>query len=460
VSANGAKRLKRRERRPAAGPPALGPRRARIGAGDLFAAGAAFVAAFLLSSPYVLLDHQNSWAGFNYERLHMRLGHFGLDRSPAIIYYARVLTGSLLGWPLALAGAAGLVVLGFARRRAWALVLAVFPAAYVGLISSFSMKAERYILPLLPIAAVLASAFAVEMLGRRSMRRAAAAAAAALVVLCLAAPSLLAYARGLSRLREDTRTLARRWIEANVPSGSCIVSESYGPEPLTAMDLAGLSQDVRERIQKQVANARVYAMLPIPMIQVRPELVAVFYDLALYDDYADYIVTSSSVGSRYRKDPALFARQLAFYEALERRYALAREFGPADGSGPTLRLYRNPRHTAPFVERDSVASPAAGPRLPEPLPGLVGLHYERLAVNLESFGHYVQAAEAYLLAASYTEARSTFQHDVMLGAVRAYLLARRLAEAVQVLEQAMRAARDPAEVQYWEDLRKRLFAAR
>jgi 4-amino-4-deoxy-L-arabinose transferase-like glycosyltransferase len=430
----------------------------RVFSRPLLLAGTAFVAALFLTSPYILLDFSSFWEGFNYERLHMKIGHFGLDRTPAIVYYAKVLVGSLLGWPLALASLAALVWLAGVRRYRWAMVLAVFPIVYVAVISSFSMKAERYILPLVPIAAILTSAAAIELVPRIVPRRRFAAAAVVGLGLGLAAPTLVAYARTATQPRDDTRTLARQWLEANVPSGAYIVTEAYGPEPLSALDLANLSLDVRERIQGQLDKSRLYAMTQLPMLQVRPEFMSPFYDLALYDDLADYIVTSSFVSSRYRKDPVKFRQQVGFYDELDRRYTLVREFGPADGTGPTLKIYRNPRQTQPFAARGTVPSPVGQPRIKEYLPGTVGMHYYRLALNFETFKYYVPAAETYLLSWSSPEGEVSFRRDSAVSAIRCLLLAKHPTEAMQVLEQVARVARSPAEVQFWQNLREQLLA--
>ncbi|UCE01856.1 MAG: glycosyltransferase family 39 protein [Candidatus Latescibacterota bacterium] len=430
----------------------------------LLLGAAAYVTALFLTSPYILLDFDAFWVGFNYERLHMKVGHFGLDESPAIVYYARVLTDSLLGWPLALVSLAAFVYYVLWRRHAWALVLTIFPAVYVALISSFSMKAERYILPLMPIACVLAGAFVQEMLSRRLARPVVRTAAAAVITLLLAAPSFVAYARGLPRLRGDTRTLAREWIETNVPSGSYVVSETYGPEPLSVIELSNMAAEVREHISEAISETRIYAMLPIPMLQVRPELMSVFYDLDLYDDVADYIVTSSSVSSRYRKDPEKFHQQIAFYDELEERYELAREFGPQDGSGPRLKIYRNPRRTTHFSQRRDVPPPRFDlAKAQETLPTVVGRHYQRYAVNLEMYGFYTQGAASYLLAWNVTHIDSHPDREQLrnlaTGAVRCYLQAGLRQEAMQVIRGILEAEKDPAGVQYWRNLLRRLQAS-
>ncbi len=418
-----------------------------------------FALALVLTSPYIVLDYDNFRIGFNYERDHMQIGHFGVDRSPAIFFYLRVLATTLLGWPLALVSLTALVVLAGIHRQGWAIVLAVFPLAYVAAISSFSMKAERYVLPLVPIAAVLASAFVNEICAAvRSLRPRLVFATGAGLTLLLAAPSFVGYARGLSRLRDDTRTLARRWLEANVPTGAWVVSESYGPEPTSAIDLATVSLDLRQRIYDQLGSAKVYAMFPIPMLQVRPELMSVFYDMRYYRDFADYIVTSSSVSSRYRKDPSLFAPMLAFYDSLDAHFELVREFDGDDGIGPRLHIYKNPRFDQVFAVRDSAPSPAGLPPLVETVNGSVGPFYERMGVNLEAFGFDAQAADAYLMATRYTESHQTFRFNCVMGALRCFLRAGRGPEFLALLDQVERAARSAEEQAYWQQLRRQVLS--
>ena len=139
------------------------------------------------------------------------------------------------------------------------------------------MKAERYMLPVLPVAAVFAAAFAAEQAARLRPRFARGPglvlAGAALV---MATPSVLEYLRDLDRLRGDTRTAAQQWIEQNVAAGSFLLIEPYGPEPLGAIDLQNFPADVRDRIHKERPDARIYAIQTMPMYQVRAETSAMW----------------------------------------------------------------------------------------------------------------------------------------------------------------------------------------
>lgn len=423
---------------------------------DLLLAAALFVGVFLLTSPYVLIDRKAFWTGFNYERLHMRVGHFGLDQTPTILWYLRVMTGTLLGWPFALLALGGLVQETLVRRRRWALVLAVFPVAYLAVICSWSMKAERYVLPLMPLAALYASAFVTAWVPRlRRFGGWAPAAATAAAVLVMATPSLAAYRRDLARLRGDTRTLARQWIETHVPPGSLLVLEPYGPEPMGIIDIANLDADVRERVQKEAAT-KVYAVVPMPMYQIMSENTAIFYDLKIYDEIANVIATSSSVSSRYRKNPSQFRAQCAFYDSLAARWTALREFGPSDGHGPRITLWGNPRQPAPFAQRRDVPAPPAPPVVRDLLPGSFAGFFERLAYDYEAYGFHAQAAEVYLQGVRYRDQPYEAQRALLVGAVRASIAAGRRDQALSIVDQVLRALAGRPEAQSWTELRAKI----
>jgi hypothetical protein len=448
----------------AGSPPAALPVRGRPAAraasparshGELIVAGAVFIAAFLLTSPYVLLDHQAFWLGFNYERAHMRIGHFGLDDTPTFLWYLRVFTRTLLGWPQALLAGAGLVWFVAVRRRTWAIVLAAFPVAYLALLSSWSMKADRYMIPLLPVAATFASAFVVEQLAHLRGRGARLPIlAAVLATVAMAAPSLYAAVQQRARLRGDTRTLARQWIEANVAPGSCLVIEPYGPEPVGIIDVFNWPADIRARVYDRIPNLRVYAVVAMPMFQVKSENSAIFYNPALYDGVADIIVTSSSVASRYKKDPQLYAAQAAFYDTLETRWIKRREFGPQDGSGPRVTIWGNPHGLPPFAARRELALPPPPPVVPDLLPGTFAGYFDRLAFNYEGYGFYDHAAAVYGMGLRYPDQPPVLRRSLFMGAIRNSLSAGRTQQALAIVAEGERSL--PREAAAWSRIRTQI----
>ncbi len=153
---------------------------------------------------------------------------------------------------LAIAGA-GLAIV--ARRRELLLHLAFLIPFYMLIAgtSSSHLYYARYVLPLLPGICLLA-AFAMDALASRVRAPRLVAAFAALAAVILGLPParpLVDWDRRL--LREDTRTAAARWIEANVPSGSRILLEGF---PEETAQLALPLRNSLENIDGMIARLR------------------------------------------------------------------------------------------------------------------------------------------------------------------------------------------------------------
>lgn len=174
----------------------------------LLATGAA-AAAFVLTSPFVLLDLQHSLPDLRLELLeHPRTTSIFLEVGPGWLFHLTANLPTGIGWLLPLAAVAGVV--GWRRREA---ALAAF-----GLLTLASMLHTkelfiRYWLPLTPLVAV-AAAQALERLPRRAW----------LVALLLVATAPLlrsrAYAAMLSQ--PDARDTALAWCREQIPAGASV----------------------------------------------------------------------------------------------------------------------------------------------------------------------------------------------------------------------------------------------
>jgi hypothetical protein len=136
---------------------------------------------------------------------------------------------------LVLAGLAWALI----RRRPVDLCLASFAVLYFVLASLPVVRYERNLLPLVPFVALLAGRFAADvslaLAGwmRPRSPRLAIPAAAGLVALLALQPLAAAIGDTQRNGLPDTRTIARQWIDANLPDGSTIVREQYTPQPDT-----------------------------------------------------------------------------------------------------------------------------------------------------------------------------------------------------------------------------------
>jgi hypothetical protein len=423
---------------------------------NLLLTGVIAVVAFAVTSPFVLLDFSTFWNHIMLERQHMQLGHFGLDSSQSWWFYTAALTKRLLGWPLAVLSVVGLVQ-GAIRRRPWAYILGSFVLVYWLIISSWEMKADRYALPLLPPLIVFAAAVVIEV-GRGWQWRAepswsSRAAAAALVVTAVV-PIFAQYPGHFERLKPDTRVAAKEWIEERIPAGSFIVWEYYGPELLQPVDIWSQEPDVRRLLTSGESVRPLYAVQTLPMVQIQPERCGVFYDLSLYG-MADFVITTSSVRGRYENDRVRFARQISFYNQLESAYTRLKQFRPNGMTGPTVTIYRNPRHSRPFARRQPVGPADLEPRGREPS-GEEGSFYYNLGLSYETFGFPEQAIHSYMRALQFPYIRPARYYDVSLGVVRTFVTTGRVERADRFLEMAVQAAPTPQTAARLQRLRAEL----
>ena len=138
------------------------------------------------------------------------------------------LTSSLwygLGWPLLVAGLAGLAHLAWKSPRHGVLV-AIFPVSYYALIGSGYTVFARYILPVVPFLCLAAAVAVIAMarwLGDYQANPARARIAGWILAAVVVAPSAWSVFQ-FDRLlgRPDSRVVAADWIAAHFPEGASI----------------------------------------------------------------------------------------------------------------------------------------------------------------------------------------------------------------------------------------------
>lgn len=209
----------------------------------LLIAGLSAAAGFLIGTPYALIDLPGFLNGVAYEVRHnVVLGHTGYEGNTFGWYMARLL-GSSERWITLLSVAA--LILAAVRRQWRVWWLAVFPIAYLLMMSRNLVRFERYLVPMLPFLAMLSGyvlAAVIEKvqarwpqtIGRRVITSAVTIGALLLIV----GEPLINTMLYDGRLRaDDVRTQAREWLLANVPRGQAITLEAYGP-PITSDEYA------------------------------------------------------------------------------------------------------------------------------------------------------------------------------------------------------------------------------
>jgi hypothetical protein len=300
---------------------------------------AAAVVAILAASPFFVIAAPRVLADI-YEHLYMpgQSGFGGrlIDARGAALYYLHAL-GWGVGWLPSAAIAMG-AVLAVRRRDVGLALVASLPVAFAIVMGRQELFFARFLLPALPCLILLAAA-AVDALLAWLSRRGAPAWVGVLTVLGVTAQPLAASIRyDWLLLRDDTRTLAKRWFEREVPSGSRVVVEwrDYSPQ---------LGTPERRAADGSSATYDVHS-LEFDGLYRHP---AGWYR----DQGFDYLVATSFVYAVGRREPDEHARHEAVYAELEDTFELVKTFSPWRGPeehwlfaeiyGPSIRLWERER---------------------------------------------------------------------------------------------------------------------
>ncbi|HKQ57324.1 MAG TPA: hypothetical protein VJY35_05615, partial [Candidatus Eisenbacteria bacterium] len=260
----------------------------------------------------------------------------------------------------------------------------------------------------------------------------------------------------LATLRPDTRTLAKAWFEASVPSGAFVACEQYGPRLLSPLEIQSMDRDLFPVLRERGFSPKLYALISVPLFQVAPERSARFYDPALYR-VADAFVVTGSARDRYRREPSRFAAQLAFYDTLAASWEVWKEFPANGGAGPWITVYRNPSQATPFSQRRP--DPGPPPMLPPgPATGGEAYYYYNVGLNYELFGFLAAALRPFLAGAGLYAS----DPEPAVGCVEraAGILARagQVADAGRLITEAESQFTRPADAQRLRALRARIGA--
>ena len=257
-------------------------------------------AAFFLTSPFVVLHAGAAWEDFHRVQELAQHGWLGFENDPPtpLAFAARL--WDTMG-PMLLVAGVGVVVAGRRRERG-DLILLSFGVAYALSLLPSHAHFDRYVLPLVPVLAVLA--------GRRR-------ALAALALVAAVVPLWWSVADARSLVGRDPRLDAAAWIDREIPRDALVAADT------STLPLPG----------RPVVRLR----LPGPGRQFDPRR-----SLAvLRSGGVRWLVVGESVADRVLAAPADYPREARFYQALERlRPAYATAPAPGRRPRPWLRIYR------------------------------------------------------------------------------------------------------------------------
>lgn len=288
---------------------------------DGLVATATFVAGFFVVSPIFLVHPDVFYNGILGQVKYSVSGHAGIIANPWREWWTYYLRDGIIPgmtWPAAILALVGLVRMP-RLRHGWFVVLASV-CIYLLLEQGKSRPdpfAARWLMMLVPLLAVAAAVPFVELVDRLGARMRPALAAAAVAVVVLV-PPLVTSVLIIDEARHDTRLVAGRWMEENVPEGATIV-QTEGLQTLPASDFWRTKWVIDDRDVNNGINAEWSGDTP------------------------PWFVVTSFKYQRFLDNPGAVPDRDAFYEALF-RYPLVKEFRPRwftyGRHSPVIRVYR------------------------------------------------------------------------------------------------------------------------
>jgi hypothetical protein len=323
-------------------------------------AGVCALISFLIANPYALLDFKLFYS----ELVHQSSlsdeaqGKLGAPKEIGIFYYLWSLSWGL-GWVPALAALGGAITIW--RRDArigWLLVpAAILFLAFMGLKDRYF---GRWLLPIFPIACVLAAYFASQLVrlivgnampparaggiepnASRRMRLALLVGALIAIVLLVGQGLIYSVHNDLVLSRADTRNITRAWMVAHVPRGTPIVVE---PVVLDSWIEEGSGASRSDRWLKYQSLQSVIApdgsLAPQTIHEVTLEDYETTLSPALIGWYEHlgycWVVVGSTESGRALADPRAAPFASAYYRALASQAEVAYRVSPySPGSSPT-----------------------------------------------------------------------------------------------------------------------------
>ncbi|HST25887.1 MAG TPA: glycosyltransferase 87 family protein [Gaiellaceae bacterium] len=255
---------------------------------------------FLATSPFVLVHPLQAWSDASRVQRLARDGWLGFEHDSFALFSFTGRFWHTLG-PALIVAIVGLVVAAVSRKKP-DLILVSFVLVYFVDLLTIRAHFDRYLLPLVPVAGVLA--------GRLR-------ALAPVTLLLLAVPLTYSVRNDIALTKTDTRIVAERWIESHIPQNSSIAAESSTP-PLAGLRVLPL-------------------LLPGPGRPFDPNRNV----SRLRTEGIRYVLVTGAVADRVLAARKNYPREARFYDQLRRHAIRLYYVKPVHGlAGPWVAVYR------------------------------------------------------------------------------------------------------------------------
>ncbi len=292
---------------------------------SVLAGALAALVLFVLANPYSVLDVH----AFHAELVRQSSqsaeaqGKLGAPREGGVVYYLWSFTWGL-GWVPALAALAGMVLV-WRREKALGWVLVPAPLLFLAFMGLQGRYFGRWLLPIFPIACLLAAVTVVVLVGALGGRgRTVRWVAAAVLGAGLLAQGLVhSLHSGAVMARADTRNITRLWMLAHIPRNSRIVVEPVSPNSW-ADELEGSRAGPRRwnKYPSLVSRIDARGTLSKHTRQVGIESYETTLAPSLIGYYVAnhycWVVSGSTQSGRAFADPKMVPQAIAYYRALAR----------------------------------------------------------------------------------------------------------------------------------------------
>jgi hypothetical protein len=212
------------------------------------------ISAFLLTTPFALLDFKSFQKDFLFEVNHLNTGH-GLNLGIGWWYHLRFTLPLGLGWSLFVASFAGSMIL-FKSHTRKAVILFSFPLIYYLVLGKGYTVFLRYMMPTIPFACIAAAVLVISF-SKRVVRDFEMRSLENHIILFLATLMIFQSAYNIAQAdrllaTRDNRLIAAEWVYKNVQKNSSIyqTDRSYGTLQLDR-SLEGNVKDYQPKDYKQ-----------------------------------------------------------------------------------------------------------------------------------------------------------------------------------------------------------------
>jgi hypothetical protein len=335
--------------------------------------GLMVLAGFVICCPFSVLDFEHFHKALLWQFNRVNSGSFGMDVNNAWMFYLRNAMPYSFGIGLTVCSIGGLAAAAL-RRRKEELVIASFAFCYLLYIGSWKVGVNKYLMPILPMLALMAALFVTVSISAIFKKRdlVAGRAMIAVAVLLLLDPFARSVHNGYLLSQKDTRTLAKEWIEQNVPENSRIAVDGgnfdlakFSP-PLNDSEQSLKNKMLRLQIDTpemwESAKGMLDQYFAIKLKHLHGMGYELFHIVHTIDNEIDpfvninefakkgiqYVSVSSYAYEKYydpvysERNPEKAAVYSRFYDELEDRCVPLKEFVPIskEGPGPLIKIYK------------------------------------------------------------------------------------------------------------------------